>query len=140
MLSIAWGLAASCGADLVSCAVHSGDHYIYPDCRPEFISALSGALALGTKGHAKDTLKINTPFIKMTKGDICSLGASLDVPLQRTWTCYEGGSVHCGECGSCIERQEAFIIAGVDDPTTYLVKHDASHISELKRISSHAGI
>lgn len=119
MLSLAWGVAAAQECDELVCGVHAGDHYIYPDCRPEFVTALGEALRLGTLGHAKDTLHIAAPFLHWTKVEILRLGLRLGVPYQRTWTCYEGGAVACGRCGSCNERLEAFAAIGATDPLPY---------------------
>lgn len=119
MLSIAWGLACSSGADLLACGVHAGDHHIYPDCRPAFIDELGQALLTGTVGHRVDELKLIAPFVNKTKTDIAAIGGKLGVPFEHTWTCYEGGEVHCGKCGSCTERKEAFCDSGVPDPTVY---------------------
>jgi 7-cyano-7-deazaguanine synthase len=119
MLSIATGVAVARGIETVACAVHAGDHPIYPDCRPEFVAALSGALKLGTEGFAPETFHIYAPFVEATKAEIAALGDSLGVPWEDTWSCYVGGQRHCGRCGTCVERAEAFDIAGVKDPTDY---------------------
>jgi 7-cyano-7-deazaguanine synthase len=119
MLSIAWGHAVSIGAELVAAGVHAGDHAIYPDCRPTFAQALQHALALGTEGFAHRGLCIWTPFIDKTKTDIAAIGHQLGVDFSQTWTCYEGGDIHCGQCGACVERQEAFRDSGTPDPTVY---------------------
>jgi 7-cyano-7-deazaguanine synthase len=123
MLSIATGIAIAEGAKYVATGVHSGDHYIYPDCRPGFIDAMSGAMMLATDGFAVEGFEgIRAPFVNMTKGGICRTGSLLEVPVDhtRTWSCYKGGEIHCGSCGTCFERREAFEEAGVDDPTEYL--------------------
>lgn len=119
MLSIAWGLACSSEADVLACGVHAGDHHIYPDCRPEFIQELDLALRTGTVGHRREELRLIAPFVNQTKTDIAAIGGGLGVPFEHTWTCYEGGEVHCGKCGSCTERKEAFRDSGVPDPTIY---------------------
>jgi 7-cyano-7-deazaguanine synthase len=113
MLSAAAGIAASRGLATVVTAVHAGDHAIYPDCRPEFITALSTATELGCG------VTITAPFVHTTKTDIAREGAALNTPYDLTWSCYEGGDTHCGRCGTCVERAEAFHDAGVTDPTTY---------------------
>lgn len=119
-LSILWGIAsADPDAEVVGCGVHAGDHYIYPDCRPEFISLMNDALRIGTEGHRNPLLNITAPLLRMTKAEIVSLGHKLGVPFDETWTCYKGGEYHCGKCGSCRERAEAFQIAQVKDPTIY---------------------
>jgi len=120
MLSLAYGYACTIEADALACGVHSGDHAIYPDCRPEFIEQLSTALATGTDGHRNPKLKIIAPFVNIDKGEIAKIGASCGVNFSETWTCYEGGDVHCGKCGACTERKEAFRDSGVPDPTEYL--------------------
>lgn len=119
MLAIATGIAVANGSDLVATGVHAGDHFIYPDCRPDFIEAINQAFILGTRGHAKEGFRVEAPFVKITKADIAKLGHSYQVPYQLTWSCYKGGDLHCGRCGTCVERIEAFIDAGVSDPTIY---------------------
>lgn len=118
MLAIGAGIASARGFDEVATAVHSGDHYIYPDCRPEFIDAMNDAISLGTAGFGDIT--IMAPFIYRTKADVCALGIANSAPLALTWSCYKGEEIHCGACGTCFERREAFVIAGIPDPTEYL--------------------
>ena len=116
MLSIAAGLAESRGASGLVIAAHAGDHAIYPDCREEFMSAMESAIRAGTYA----SIALLRPFIAMTKGDIVARGHELGVDFARTWSCYVGGERHCGECGTCVERREAFELAGVVDPTDYV--------------------
>lgn len=115
MLSIAYGIAVCEKADVVACGVHAGDHYIYPDCRPEFICALQNALQLATDS----SVEIFAPFLQISKTDIAKIGIDLGLPYEDTWTCYKGQEKHCGKCGSCIERKESFAENGVKDPTEY---------------------
>lgn len=119
MLTIAAGVAVARGAQTVTTAVHAGDHFIYPDCRPEFITALDVAVRTGTDGFGN--VGIDAPFNSLGKHDICSLGDQLGAPLHLSWSCYKGGTEHCGTCGTCVERIEAFDLAGVADPTDYMV-------------------
>lgn len=112
MLSVAIGHAISIEADAVAYGAHAGDHTIYPDCREEFASAMSVASLLCDWRP----IKLLRPFVDMTKTEIAELGYSLKVPFQETWSCYEGIDVHCGKCGTCVERKEAL---SVDDPTRY---------------------
>jgi 7-cyano-7-deazaguanine synthase len=119
MLSIAWGIAVSLSADMLALAVHAGDHFIYPDCRPEFIHAADKALRLATEGLGNPKLHIAAPYLYMTKRDIVLDGYTNGVPFALTWTCYEGRDTHCGVCGACQERREAFKDANIEDPTTY---------------------
>jgi 7-cyano-7-deazaguanine synthase len=115
MLSVAAGFAESIGAEGLVIAAHGGDHAIYPDCREEFMRAMSDAMRLGTYAQ----VQLLRPFIAMTKGEIAAMGARLGVDFARTWSCYKGGAVHCGKCGTCVERREAFARAGLADPTVY---------------------
>lgn len=115
MLSIAAAFAMSEKAKWIAYAAHAGDHAIYPDCRPEFTDALVKALGLAD-WHTVGLLR---PFIELTKGQIVELGERLAVPYHLTYSCYEGGEVHCGLCGTCTERKEAFAHANAIDPTTY---------------------
>jgi 7-cyano-7-deazaguanine synthase len=119
MLSIATGVAVAENADLVATGVHGGDHYIYPDCRPDFFYPLNEAFIAGTAGHAVNGFHLEAPFINIDKTEIAKLGAKLNVPYELTWSCYKGGNTHCGRCGTCVERIEAFTDAGVNDPTVY---------------------
>jgi 7-cyano-7-deazaguanine synthase len=119
MLSIATGIAVAEGCELVATGIHSGDHYIYPDCRPQFFEPLQAAFKAGTEGHAHPDFRLEAPFIQKTKADIAAYGHELHVDYANTWSCYKGGEVHCGRCGTCVERIEAFIDAKVDDPTVY---------------------
>ena len=115
MLSIAAGLAESLEASGLVIAAHAGDHAIYPDCREDFMKSMADAIRLGT--YAK--VEILRPFIAMTKADIVRRGNELGVDYSATWSCYVGGETHCGECGTCVERREAFQLAGIPDPTRY---------------------
>jgi len=115
MLTVAAGFAESIGAEGVLIAAHAGDHTIYPDCRENFMSAMAEAMRLGTYAG----IQLVRPFIAAKKSDIVSIGHKLGVDFSHTWSCYVGGPVHCGECGTCIERREAFLLAGVPDPTVY---------------------
>jgi 7-cyano-7-deazaguanine synthase len=115
MLSIAAGIAISNEISNIAYAAHGGDHAIYPDCRPEFVAAMSQALFLADERK----VALLAPFINYTKADIVKVGAELGVPFNLTWSCYEGGEKHCGKCGTCVERIEAFKLAGVKDPTEY---------------------
>lgn len=119
LLSLAWGLAVTLQAQRVGYAAHSGDHFIYPDCRSEFVGAMAEALYLGNTGYQDPTLILDAPFLRMTKGMIVTRGFALGVPFNLTWSCYNGGELHCGKCGTCVERKEAFEFAGVPDPTQY---------------------
>jgi 7-cyano-7-deazaguanine synthase len=115
MLSIATGFAESTGAEGLVIAAHGGDHAIYPDCREDFMRAMGDAMRLGTYAG----IQLLRPFIAINKAQIAAVGTKLGVDFGRTWSCYKGGAVHCGTCGTCVERREAFIDAGLVDPTTY---------------------
>ncbi len=115
MLSIAIGIAESNNLDQVFIANHGGDHTIYPDCRPEFINAIDAAATAGTYNK----VKVVAPYTKITKSDIARIGKKLGIDYTETWSCYKGGEVHCGKCGTCVERKEALAEAGIEDKTIY---------------------
>jgi 7-cyano-7-deazaguanine synthase len=117
LLAVAGAYAISLKAEHVAYAAHAGDHAIYPDCRPEFAEAVGVALALADWHH----VTLRRPFVLTNKSGIVLLGANIGAPLGLTYSCYEGGRVHCGKCGTCVERREAFTLAGVPDPTMYEV-------------------
>jgi 7-cyano-7-deazaguanine synthase len=113
MLSIAAAIAMSEGARVVCVAMHAGDHAVYPDCRPEFVARFNDALFPVTG------VNVSAPFLRATKADIVREGVANGAPLGLSYSCYKGGERHCGRCGTCVERAEAFALAGVDDPTDY---------------------
>lgn len=115
MLSIAGGYTESVGANGLVIAAHAGDHAIYPDCRETFMKAMGDAIRLGTYAE----VQLICPFISLTKAQIAARGHELDVDFSRTWSCYKGKDLHCGTCGTCVERREAFDVAGLQDPTVY---------------------
>lgn len=115
MLSIAAGMAESKGLKYVMIANHSGDHTIYPDCRPDFIHAMSEATRFGTYPG----IEIIAPYTNISKSDIARRGKDLGIDYAETWSCYKGGIVHCGKCGTCVERKEALSDAGIIDSTIY---------------------
>jgi 7-cyano-7-deazaguanine synthase len=117
MLTIAYGIASVRELDAVATAVHGGDHFIYPDCRPNFINAFAQMQNYALDGFSN--IQLYTPFLNKTKSDIAAEGAALHVPFVETWSCYKGGDIHCGRCGTCVERREAFHLADVQDPTEY---------------------
>lgn len=125
MLSIAYAAAVGNGSHYVVFGAHAGDHDVYPDCRFEFVTALSKALAIGNE-WADPVPTVYAPFVNWSKADIAKVGHELGVPYEMTWSCYKGGAVHCGKCGTCVERREAFHLAGVEDPTEYEVPWEAT--------------
>lgn len=115
MLAIAAGIAESEGLKYVMMANHGGDHTIYPDCRPEFVSAMSAA----TKAGTYPGIEVLAPYTGLTKTDIALRGKQLGIDYAETWSCYKGGERHCGKCGTCVERREALHDAGIEDTTEY---------------------
>ena len=109
MLSVAAGLAESRGLKAVMIANHGGDHAIYPDCRDGFIRAMGSAIAEGTYDH----VELRAPYTFLTKEEICKRGVKIGVDYSLTYSCYKGGEKHCGVCGTCTERREAMIAAGL---------------------------
>lgn len=122
MLNIAAAYAITNEASSIATAVHSGDHFIYPDCRPAFIDALEQLLRVANDGFLPDDFQVLAPYVHISKDRICARGAELDVPWLDTWSCYKGGDIHCGSCGTCFERREAFTLASIEDPTKYLAE------------------
>lgn len=112
-VAAAYAIARSAGA--VAYACHAGDHPVYHDCRPAFVHSLGDVLARA------DALPVGliTPFLLGDKAGIVAHGDRLGAPMGLTWSCYRGGDWHCGTCGTCVERKEAFSLASVEDPTTY---------------------
>lgn len=115
LLSLAAGHAISLQFNTVAYAAHAGDHTIYPDCRPEFADALDRTLKLADWSE----ITLHRPFVKWSKEDLVRRGKELAVPFEKTWSCYAGGKLHCGKCGTCVERKEAFELVGLLDPTEY---------------------
>lgn len=116
MLSVAIGIAESNGLKKVLIANHGGDHAIYPDCRPDFISAINKAAMSGTYLN----VEVDAPYTNISKTDIARRGLALGIDYSETWSCYKGGAVHCGTCGTCVERKVALHDAGIDDKTEYI--------------------
>ena len=108
MLAVAAGLAESYELDAIMLANHSGDHAIYPDCRPEFIDAFAAAVKAGTYNG----VQVVSPYCNISKRDIALRGKAIGVDYSLTYSCYKGGEKHCGKCGTCVERKEA--LAGFD--------------------------
>ncbi len=119
LLALAFGVAVNESAQIVATGVHGGDHFIYPDCRPDFIQSFDAMQRTATEGFSDPNLRLLAPFLETDKTGIVRLGHELGVPFERTWSCYEGGAKHCGKCGTCVERREAFALADVEDPTDY---------------------
>jgi 7-cyano-7-deazaguanine synthase len=128
LLATATAFAVSEKAQYVAYAAHSGDHAVYPDCRPEFAEAMAKAISL-CDWHTPELIR---PFVNKTKAQVASEGASLGVRFDLTWSCYEGGEKHCGACGTCVERREAFLIAKIEDPTEYAESAPALSLSDGK--------
>ena len=115
LLALAGGHALSIGFNTIAYAAHAGDHTIYPDCRPEFADAMEKALGLADWQN----LHLHRPFVNFSKEELVRKGNELGAPLELTWSCYAGREKHCGKCGTCVERKEAFALAKVEDPTEY---------------------
>ncbi len=119
MASIAAGYVTAIGANLLVFGVHGGDHFVYPDCRPEFFTHLVHTILYANEGFIEPSFNIYTPYMNKSKNDIALDAFRLRVPIQQTWSCYKGGILHCGSCGTCVERQEAIHSTGMEDPTVY---------------------
>jgi 7-cyano-7-deazaguanine synthase len=128
MLAAAYAVAVAERAEWVATAVHAGDHAVYPDCRPEFIDAFDEMEQVAVAGFGHPDLHLLAPYVHLTKAQIAAIGGQLGVPFDQTWSCYQGGPIHCGRCGTCCERIGAFSDAGVDDPTEYADKQFAIEV------------
>ena len=117
LLSIAAAHALATGANAIAIAAHAGDHTIYPDCREPFMQAFLDCVRQGN--WEAERLFLHRPFVDKSKADIVTTGARVGAPMHLTYSCYEGRQTHCGRCGTCVERREAFELAGVQDPTEY---------------------
>ncbi|AXB46118.1 7-cyano-7-deazaguanine synthase QueC [Amycolatopsis tucumanensis] len=119
MLDIAVSVATSVRADAVAFGAHAGDHAIYPDCRPEFVERFARSVQAANEGLLVPDFQVLAPFLTLSKTDVVRVGEALEVPFARTWSCYRGQDVHCGTCGTCTERREAFRGNDIIDPTVY---------------------
>ncbi|MFG3253255.1 7-cyano-7-deazaguanine synthase QueC [Streptomyces sp. NPDC048172] len=119
MLEVAVGVAVAAEADAVAFGAHTGDHAVYPDCRADFFEKLTESVRAGNEGFLAPGFQLVAPFLHVTKADIVETAARLNLPFHLTWSCYRGEDLHCGTCGTCSERREAFAEAGVSDPTPY---------------------
>lgn len=117
LLSMAIAYAVSLEAEKVYYGAHSGDHHIYPDCRPEFVEAMNAVSKIANY----QSVEIVTPFLYSSKGAILKTGLDMQLDYGKTWTCYNGREKSCGKCGACYERLEAFAEQGKTDPLDYEV-------------------
>jgi 7-cyano-7-deazaguanine synthase len=115
LLSLAVGYAVSLGASQVYYGAHSGDHFIYPDCRPEFVQKMHDVCQIANY----EPVDIISPYLAKTKIEILADGLAMGLDYSKTWTCYNGREKACGKCGSCQERLEAFTLNNVTDPLPY---------------------
>ncbi|AZN33138.1 7-cyano-7-deazaguanine synthase QueC [Pseudoalteromonas sp. Xi13] len=115
LLSLAVGYAVSLKASKVYYGAHSGDHAIYPDCRPEFVQKMDDVCRIANY----DAVEIFSPYLNNTKIDILTDGIKMGLDYSQTWTCYNGREKACGKCGACQERLEAFSLNNVTDPIEY---------------------
>lgn len=126
LLSVAAGIAESNGLSMIMMANHFGDDAQYPDCRREFVQTLDKAITLGTGGK----VSLWAPFTMMSKRDIAQIGHSLFLDYSKTWSCYKGGEIHCGKCGTCVER--IWALKNFNDPTEYEDKEYAINLLKEK--------
>ena len=115
LLSLAIGYAVDIKAAKVYYGAHSGDHAIYPDCRPEFVHKMNEVAGIANYEH----VSIETPYLNYSKGEILTDGLNMGLTYENTWTCYNGREKACGKCGACVERLEAFAENNTTDPLQY---------------------
>ena len=120
LIAIAASFCEAKGGDAVFIGVQSGDHTGYPDCTPEFISAMQNVINIGTQTEKK--IQLLTPFVRMNKTEILQEGLRLYVPYEDTWSCYSENEESCGVCSSCLSRLKAFADLGMEDPIAYKKK------------------
>ncbi|HJJ33036.1 MAG TPA: 7-cyano-7-deazaguanine synthase QueC [Methanocorpusculum sp.] len=120
LIAIAASFCEAKGGDAVFIGVQSGDHTGYPDCTPEFISAMQNVINIGTQTEKK--IQLLTPFVRMNKTEILLEGLRLHVPYEDTWSCYSENEESCGVCSSCLSRLKAFADLGMEDPIAYKKK------------------
>ena len=113
--SLAIAKAVNIGASRVDYGAHGGDHVLYPDCRPEFVHRMNDVAAIANF----DPVRIEAPYLHSDKASILADGLSMGLDYARTWTCYLGEELACGQCGSCRERLAAFAAHGLTDPLRY---------------------
>lgn len=113
-LSSAASIAISLGCEVIYYGAHSDDAAgnAYPDCSERFNNAMNEAIFVGSG----EQLRIEAPFVSLTKADVVRIGTELKVPYELTWSCYEGGDKPCGVCGTCRDRAAAFEANGLTDP------------------------
>lgn len=116
-LSSAASIAISKDCNLIYYGAHKDDAAgnAYPDCSKDFNEAINKAIYIGSGNQ----VKVEGPFVDISKKDIVKLGKSLNVPFGLTWSCYQGHDKACGKCGTCIDRKAAFLANGMTDPIEY---------------------
>jgi 7-cyano-7-deazaguanine synthase len=119
MLAIAGAVAVAKKAEFLATGVHAGDHFVYPDCRPDFVDAFERALLIGNEGFIHDQFTVLAPYLHKSKAEIAREGVDLGLDYAETWSCYKGGDLHCGRCGTCVERLEAIAEADAIDTSEY---------------------
>jgi 7-cyano-7-deazaguanine synthase len=137
MISCAAAVAAARGHTEVVTAVHAGDHFVYPDCRPGFIDAMNDALGAASAGSLRPV--VSAPYLHLTKARIVARGYEMGAPMHLSWSCYEGGRAHCGRCGTCVERAAAFAEAEVADSTLYEDPHYFRTVKEPESFALRGG-
>lgn len=115
LLSLAVGYAVSLDATKVYYGAHSGDHAIYPDCRPEFVKKMNDVCQIANY----TPVEIMTPYLDVSKTAILQDGLAMGLDYAETWTCYNGREQACGKCGACQERLQAFAENNATDPLPY---------------------
>jgi 7-cyano-7-deazaguanine synthase len=120
LLSIGLALAEVTGASKIFIGANALDYSGYPDCRPEYFESINRTFSIATKRTVEgESIQVEAPLLRYSKAEIVKLAVKLQVPLELTWSCYQGGEKACGVCDSCKLRLKGFMEAGEEDPIEY---------------------
>ena len=118
-IAIALSLAEAQNAEAIYLGINAVDYSGYPDCRPEYLEAYQHLATLSSKaGLEGKAPKLVAPLVMDSKVEIVHRALRLGVPIELTWSCYQGEETPCGICDSCRIRDRALQEAGRPDLTS----------------------